>query len=443
LASTSTKKKHSEKNTYGLPRGDKIRRELRAWFGRQRKAVLHYIATGEIRTKDESGGDLPPSIPDFDAFGLGSLPMSERMVPLIGAIWDDAGQSFNARLGLDPDSFSVTNPNTKEAVEKATLEFCESTNATTHLELTEALQKTREAIAEGLIVRGDSVADLTKRVNEIFSGAETWRARRIAATEASRAVHAAQEMSAIDSEVVTGWKWLLSADACPLCQTVARRVPAVRLGRPFAIIGDNPAYANISHPPLHPGCQCSLQEVLDIDPQPEWAAPLIDPKPEEQDYAEGEAPAPKQPKPPAAQKPQALPPKRNGSLLSRAEDQAGVAFVPPENADPSEYKTVVVSVAKVDADLAKDPDKYVGRGGEGAGIAGRYANFREFLARARERHEPIEQPRASLAVDTGRIAISDGRHRFAVFRDEGQALLPLTVPKDEAAKIRRMYGAKP
>ena len=209
--------------------------------------------------------------------------MSERMVPLIEAIWEDAGQSFNARLGLDPESFSVVNPNTREAIERSSLDFCESTNATTHLDLEAALEATRDALAEGLIQRGDSVADLTKRVNDIFSAAETWRARRIAASEASRAYHSAQEMSAAQSGVVTGWKWLLSEDACPLCQTVARRVPAVRLGQAFAVVGDNPAYSVVKHPPLHPGCQCSLEEVLDIDRQPEWAATLDQPQPEEQD----------------------------------------------------------------------------------------------------------------------------------------------------------------
>lgn len=276
-------RRKSEKNTYGLPRGQAIRRELRAWFGAQRRAVAAYVETGRIEAKDETGGELPASVPGFDAFGLGSLPMSERMVPLIEAIWEDAGQSFNARLGLDPDNFSVTNPNTRSAIDRAALDFCEVTNATTHMELTQALEATRAALAEGLIARGDSVADLTRRVNDIFSAAETWRARNIAVTEASRAVHAAQEMSAFQSGVVTGWRLLLSEDACPRCQVIYRRAPAVRLGQPFAIIGDHPVYSIVKYPPLHNQCQCTVEEILDVDRQPQWAATLVDPQPEEQD----------------------------------------------------------------------------------------------------------------------------------------------------------------
>jgi len=420
----------SEKNTYGLPRGDKVRRELRAWFKRQRKAVLHYVKTGEIRTKDESGGDIPPSIPDFDAFGLGSLPMSERMVPLIGAIWDDAGQSFNARLGLDPDSFSVVNPNTRQAVEKSTLEFCESTNATTHLELTEALRKTREAISEGLIARGDSVADLTKRINDIFSGAETWRARRIAATEASRAVHAAQEMSAVDSDVVTGWKWLLSEDACPLCQTVARRVPAVRLGQPFAVIGNNPAYATIKFPPLHVSCQCSVQEVLDIDRQPEWSATLYDPEPEEQDYAEGEAPKPKQP---AAQKPQALPKKP-------AADRGINAPASPDRPKPGKVNRPVTDYIPYEPHAVRIDHDEVERQAEKAPKAAispvpiamlrvqgdRYGPFQDTVNERIVEHYRGKPPAAPIVAlyDQDRFWIYSGHHRAAAAAARGDFSVP-------------------
>jgi hypothetical protein len=265
--------------------------------------VLRFIRTG----RKDVGDEAPTGLPGFDDFGLGSLPMSERMTPILESIWDEQGRAFTSRIGLDPDSWEVTNPRTQEAINKAALDFCQATNETTSLELGEALRQTRAALSSGLITQGESVADLTKRIGQIFDGAETWRARRIAASEASRATHAAQEMAGSESGVVTGWRWLLSEDACPLCQTVARRVPAVRLGQPFAVVGDSPVYSVVRHPPLHPGCQCALEPVLDIDRQPQWAATLDQPQPEEQDHEGGEAPAPKQPKPAAAQKPTPAP----------------------------------------------------------------------------------------------------------------------------------------
>ena len=252
------------KNTYRLPQGEAIRRELVKWFRLQRNAVLEWIKTGKVETKHDSsmvaprnldssgihlgtrgwsqdriqtgiqtdGQDrgsipdlevkreadpLPDHLPDWNDFQLGNLPMSERMTPKLEAIWDEQGRKFSSKIGLDPDSWEVSNPKTQEAIDKASLEFCTETNKTTTLDLAEALAKTREALSEGLIERGVSVIDLTKRIQKIFTGAETWRARRIAASEASRATHAAQEMQGAESGVVTGWEPLISEDACPLC----------------------------------------------------------------------------------------------------------------------------------------------------------------------------------------------------------------------------------
>jgi hypothetical protein len=295
LTSTLTKSRpRREANTYNLPRGDALRRALKAWFRRQRKAVVDYLRTGDVaETKNESirgmGGNhrvqprfalgnhldleqraivaevegrsrlslkrepgLPGAWPDWDDFQLGSLAMSQRMTPYIRAIWDQQGKKFTSKIGLDPDEWSVTNPHTQAAIDKATLAFCKATQDTTDLQLDEALERTRSALTAGLVEHGESLLELTKRVKEIFTGAETWRARRIAGTESSRATHQAQIMAATDSQVVTGFEWLLSDDSCAYCQTVARRAGRVKLGQAFAVVGDNPNYARIESPPLHP-----------------------------------------------------------------------------------------------------------------------------------------------------------------------------------------------
>ncbi len=123
------------------------------------------------------------------------------------------------------------------------------------------------------------------------------------------------------------------------------------------------------------------------------------------------------------------------------EKQLGVRFVPHSAAqDNRGYVTVIVSVAKVDADLRKSKSQYVGPGGTGAAIAGRYENFARFLERARNAGTAIEQPRAYIAVDTGLIDLGDGRHRFAVLRDQGAVAVPVSVRRSEAAEIRRRYG---
>ena len=294
-------------NTYGLPTGRALRRALKDWFRQQRRAVVSYLKTGRIERKDEGGGDVT-SIPGWDDFFLGDLPMSERMAPLISAIWQEQGEEFLVRLGLDPNAWDVTNPYLGEAIDQAALDFCAATNATTSKQLSDAIAATREAIQEGLIEQGESLDWLTKRINEIFDQAENWRARRIAASEASRAAHSAQEKAAYASEVVTGWRWLASDDACPLCLTIARRCEFVPLGQPFAKIGDHPTYSIVRFPPAHVSCQCSMVEVLDTDEQPKWSETLVDPEPKDQDYeaAGVELAEAKAMRPPRAMRPRPL-----------------------------------------------------------------------------------------------------------------------------------------
>lgn len=284
------------KNTYRLPRGKAIRLALRVWFRKQRKAVLGWLRNDvEQKSLDWKCGDafvfetkarreLPADFPGFDDFGLGDLPMAERMASLIEAEWDKAGGRFASRMGLDPNIWEVTSPKIQDAINSASLKFCRSTNETTRLELNDALDRTRVLLGQGLIDKGESIATLTKMVKVVFDKSETWRARRIAASEASRAHHSAELMAARDSGVVTGFKWLLSEDACPLCQTVSRRVGVVKLGQAFAKVGDDPDYSRIEVPPLHPNCQCSLEEITIYDEQPEWGSTLIDPEPEHADY---------------------------------------------------------------------------------------------------------------------------------------------------------------
>jgi hypothetical protein len=172
----------------------------------------------------------------------------------------------------------VTNPHTRAAIRKASLAFCSETNATTGLKLEDALVKLRSELQQGIVDHGEALPQLRERVKSVFTDAETWRAQAIAATEASRAVHAAQLAAAEESGVVAGLDWLLSDDACPLCKAVATQAKQVKLGEPFAHYGDNPAYSTVRHPPLHPNDQCTVVEVLKPEyggpENPQWSDPV-------------------------------------------------------------------------------------------------------------------------------------------------------------------------
>jgi hypothetical protein len=141
--------------------------------------------------------------------------------------------------------------------------------------------------------------------------------------------------------------------------------------------------------------------------------------------------------------PRPAPPAPPAPAYSRAgvEADLGVKFKPnPVAQSNPAYTTVVVDVEKVHADLLKDLKSYVGPGGIGnSAIKGRYADFAEFLKKAKRKGIAIEQPRAFLDVE-GLINLGDGRHRFAYFRDQGAQWIPVSVPKVDARKLKEKYG---
>lgn len=262
----------AEDNTFGLPEGGDLKGELRKWFARQRKLVLDSLPKGPL-------APVPshlPSLADFDD------PMAAACVPYLSVTWSESGQGAMGRLGLDPETFDVQSPHLRAQVERAALNFCRSTNQTTSLQLNTALGRLRRELVTGIVDEGEAPSKLVARIQGVFDRAEKWRAERIAVTESSRAYHAAQEAAAVESQVVAGFELLLSSDACPLCRKVASEAPRVKLGDAFATIGTNPVYSEIRHPPIHPHCQCSMNEVLipavGGPANPHWAHTLDQPQ---------------------------------------------------------------------------------------------------------------------------------------------------------------------
>jgi len=256
-----------EDNTFGLPEGTPIKRELRRWFRRMKAEymrVLEREAARLLGTAETIGVPLDQVMPALADY---AGPMSSAMTPLLSAYWDEAGKSTRARLGLDPDDWRVVDPNTHRMIEEQAIALCDSTLATTDLDVQTAYAELRRELIAGVVAEGEGIPELTKRVKAVFQDAETWRAERIARTEASRAVNAASLESAKQSGVVARKKWLLSANSCDRCHEVADRVNAqggIPLDEPFATgLSDKPAYATAQTAPLHPGCRCTSDWVLD------------------------------------------------------------------------------------------------------------------------------------------------------------------------------------
>jgi hypothetical protein len=294
-----------EDNDFDLPNGNPIRRKIKQFAHRQLKKILGTIP--------EIGAPLPASFPSLTDW---NDPMASAMTPIISAYWDVAGKTTRARLGLDPDAWEVHDPHLHQMVSQASLKFCKATNATTDLNLQDALDKLRQELISGLVDSGDSVPELAKRVKGVFARISDWRAEMIGRTEASRAVHSASLQSAKESGVVRGKKWLVSANSCDKCVAKAAEFNGkhgIPLDASFGGTGSSdPDYADCDGPPLHPHCRCSLtyvltgeyEELLKLHPpgsdfQPGPIGP--EPKPERK-VASRPKPEPK-PKPAPALKP--------------------------------------------------------------------------------------------------------------------------------------------
>ena len=113
-----------------------------------------------------------------------------------------------------------------------------------------------------------------------------------------------------------------------------------------------------------------------------------------------------------------------------------VCWVPLQGAqDMSDYDEIVwVSISKIDASWRMNGD-YVGTGGSGRVISGRYekagVRFKD--------GKPMWIPMVCLDRKQ-EISFTDGRHRFAWLRDHGVEAIPLQVPPDQAKMIVTRFG---
>ena len=164
--------------------------------------------------------------------------------------------TFGARLKQLGVSFDLFDPLVLRAVDKATLQFCEETNATAVGNLKDALKKLRKLLKEG-VAEGKAIAQLAREVKRIF--ADPSRAWTIAVSESSRSLHGGALLNARESSLKLRKEWLASASACPECLDLDG--VEKELDEPFIIDGTGP-YAKVMHPPRHPSCLCTWTEVL-------------------------------------------------------------------------------------------------------------------------------------------------------------------------------------
>ncbi len=180
--------------------------------------------------------------------------MLAEMRPVLATYYDHAAKETLTNLNLTSSMFNTVQPKLKEGVDRAAMVFSQETLATTNQSINDAVTSLRKEVTEGLI-QGDVKNEMMKRVQKVFTEAETDRAFKIGVTEASRGQHNAMIITAKESGVVTGKTWLSSADQCELCKPLNGKT--VGLDESFVTDGVGP-YAEITAPPRHPNCRCTL-----------------------------------------------------------------------------------------------------------------------------------------------------------------------------------------
>lgn len=244
-----------------MPTGNKLEKLLRNYFRQQREYVVSVIRSAILRSPDYK---LKVFGSDQLNFGTWTATLRDSVIALLTIEFQRGANDAAKRLGID--ALRVQDPHIKEAIEKLAMEFALSTNMTTTKDISVAMQQLKTRLGDVMTGDENTIAELTKAVQGVFDLAEEVRAKRIAITESSRAVHVAQRMTGEKSGIVKGYKWLASSDACPICITIRDSYPdGIPIGGTFAITSDNPIYGEIKEPPAHPNCQCTMVENIDWD----------------------------------------------------------------------------------------------------------------------------------------------------------------------------------
>jgi HK97 family phage portal protein len=242
-----------------------------AWkeFSARTHAAEAEIA-GEIRTlnakqQEEVLGNLEAAIAKaidpsklFDLDNWISI-TTDAMTPIMESLFVDQGKAAALEIGK-PDIDPLTET-AKRVLHDSIAKMSKSYNET----IRAALEKN---INQGL-AEGQSLADISKGVKEVYEGADDYGAERIAKTEAFRTANMSLKSTWQQSGVVKTIKWYTSekGNVCPYCQAMDGKVISIESnfldeGQTLSIgEGDDTQtmtadYGDVGAPPLHPNCSC-------------------------------------------------------------------------------------------------------------------------------------------------------------------------------------------
>jgi len=132
---------------------------------------------------------------------------------------------------------------------------------------TETIKALEKTLAEGQ-AQGESLVKLKKRVEQVYADAKGYRAERIARTESLKASNTTAEL-VYKQNGFNKVQWFVNPGACEFCRVYSGRTKEI--GAKFIPVGEvvdganggqmRIEYSDITTPPLHPNCTCSIVPV--------------------------------------------------------------------------------------------------------------------------------------------------------------------------------------
>ncbi len=188
--------------------------------------------------------------------------LNELMQPFESRTLTSGGKAALGRISNR--EFDVLNPEVIKALEQHRIGAVEGITDTTQKAL-------RNNLAAGL-AEGEALPDLRKRVSGVFESASRYRAERIARTETIWAWNEGTLQGYKQSGIIEKKQWLSTEDSrtCDFCPTMDGKIVGIDVfyfdkGETLTVpTGSLPFnYEPISHPPLHPGCRCTIVPVIE------------------------------------------------------------------------------------------------------------------------------------------------------------------------------------
>jgi HK97 family phage portal protein len=181
---------------------------------------------------------------------------TDAVSPIIETLFVEQAKQAAAEV---QSTFDFTQA-TREAVHQGVQMMSESYQQTT-------LESLESHINDGLQA-GESLADITARVEQVYAWSNDSRAAMVAKTESFRTANSALKEAWKQSGVVKTIKWYTSSsNPCPFCQELNGKV--ISIDQNFFNNGDSITvgegdeaktmsldYGDVPAPPLHPNCMC-------------------------------------------------------------------------------------------------------------------------------------------------------------------------------------------